>query len=223
MVYLSFCAPERIPMILVEGAIADEAERLAAIAALTEVSLLRHDPFEDGTPAVVVHRLVQAIVRGRLDTSWNPFRLFGWWKKIKWSTKLAFRLANIYPDSAHEDISVWPPCAHLTPHVLKLQVQGKVSAQFTVNAGWAHLLNRTGVFFQGCGDYATAELLFRESPALRCRASARAALCARRQGQTEGGGSSAQDAGRAARTLQAQRRAGQSAVPLCAGLLLIRS
>jgi hypothetical protein len=60
MAYLAHCAPERIPMTLVEGAIEDEPERLQALAALSEVSLVRPDPFEDGTPAVTVHRLVQA-------------------------------------------------------------------------------------------------------------------------------------------------------------------
>ena len=51
MAYLAQCAPERIPMALVEGPVEDEAERMEALAALAEVSLVRHDPFEDGTPA----------------------------------------------------------------------------------------------------------------------------------------------------------------------------
>src|SRR5262249_43205454 len=65
MAYLAHCAPERIPMILVEGAVEDEAECMEALAALAEVSLVKHDPFEDGTPAVTVHRLVQAVARAR--------------------------------------------------------------------------------------------------------------------------------------------------------------
>ena len=51
MAYLAQCAPERIPMTLVEGAVEDETQRLQALAALAEVSLVKHDPFEDGTPA----------------------------------------------------------------------------------------------------------------------------------------------------------------------------
>ena len=39
MAYLAQCAPDRIPMTLVEGAVEDEAERLKALAALAEVSL----------------------------------------------------------------------------------------------------------------------------------------------------------------------------------------
>src|SRR5262249_14743519 len=42
MAYLAQCAPERIPMILVEGAVENEAERLKALAALAKVSLLKH-------------------------------------------------------------------------------------------------------------------------------------------------------------------------------------
>src|SRR5262249_26665737 len=59
MAYLAQCAPERIPMTLVESAVENEAERMKALAALAEVSLVKHDPFEDGTFAVTVHRLVQ--------------------------------------------------------------------------------------------------------------------------------------------------------------------
>ena len=55
-------------MTLVEGAIDDESERTAALAALAELSLVKHDPFEDGgTPAVTVHRLVQAVARARSE------------------------------------------------------------------------------------------------------------------------------------------------------------
>jgi hypothetical protein len=50
---------------LVEGAIADDAERTAALAALAELSLIKHDPFEDGAPAVTVHRLRPSPARGR--------------------------------------------------------------------------------------------------------------------------------------------------------------
>ena len=45
MAYLAQCAPERIPMTLVEGAIEDEAERMKALAALAEVSLAEARPF----------------------------------------------------------------------------------------------------------------------------------------------------------------------------------
>jgi hypothetical protein len=37
------------------------------IAVLAELSLIKHDPFEDGVPAVSVHRLVQAVARHRTE------------------------------------------------------------------------------------------------------------------------------------------------------------
>jgi hypothetical protein len=52
MAYLAQCAPERVAMTLVEGAIEDEAQRLRALATLSEISLLKHDPFEDGARGV---------------------------------------------------------------------------------------------------------------------------------------------------------------------------
>lgn len=65
IVYLSCCAPERIPMALVEGAIGDDIERDAAVRALVRVSLVKRDPFEDGTRSLTMHRLVQSVARSR--------------------------------------------------------------------------------------------------------------------------------------------------------------
>jgi hypothetical protein len=43
MAYLAQCAPESIPMILVEGAIEDQVTCLQSLGALAEVSLVKHD------------------------------------------------------------------------------------------------------------------------------------------------------------------------------------
>ena len=107
MAYLAQCSPERIPIALVEGAIADEAAREAALLALTEVSLLRRDPFEDGTPAVTVHRLVQAVARARTKHS-----------AMSAAERLGLRLMKIYPNDGYDNPASWPPCAHLMPHLL---------------------------------------------------------------------------------------------------------
>ena len=88
MAFLAYCAPDRIPLTLVEGAIDDEAERMAALAALAELSLIKHDPFEDGAPAVTVHRLVQAVARARSER-----------KGVAQSavTRLIAKVADLYP------------------------------------------------------------------------------------------------------------------------------
>jgi hypothetical protein len=64
MAYLAQCAPERIPMMLIRGSM-DDTETLNALSALTEVSLAKHDPFDDGAPALTVHRLVHRLARAR--------------------------------------------------------------------------------------------------------------------------------------------------------------
>ena len=67
MAFLGVLCAGAHPPTLVEGAIDDESERTAALAALAELSLVKHDPFEDGAPAVTVHRLVQAVARARSE------------------------------------------------------------------------------------------------------------------------------------------------------------
>ena len=114
MAYLAQCAPERIPMTLVEGAVEDEVERMKALAALAEVSLLKHDPFEDGTPAVTVHRLVQAVARARSEANGSAQDAVG---------RLIARLVAIYPEDGYSDPQSWPLCAQLTPHLLAQQLR----------------------------------------------------------------------------------------------------
>jgi tetratricopeptide (TPR) repeat protein len=163
MAYLAQCAPERIPMTLVDGVNESEIERLQALAALTEVSLVKHDPFEDGTPAVVVHRLVQAAARARSET--HP-----------WSgTSAAFRpvermikqLAASYPreQDAFSDPRKWLICAHLTPHLLAVRKAKRVVS--SIERDWADLLNRAGAYLHGRASYQEAEPLFRDALAIR--------------------------------------------------------
>jgi tetratricopeptide (TPR) repeat protein len=147
MAYLAHCAPERIPMTLVEGAIEDEAERLEALAALAEVSLVKHDPFEDGTQAVTVHRLVQAVAGARSQATGSVQENVG---------RLIARLAAVYPKVAYEDPGSWPLCAQLTPHVLALR-----DADNAV-AGWPELLNATAAYFRGRAAYSLATELLGE-------------------------------------------------------------
>src|SRR5262249_48343922 len=109
MVYLAQCAPERIPMALVEGAFENEAERMNALAALAEVSLVKHAPCEDGRPAVAVHRLVQAVARARSEANGSTHDALG---------RLIARLLVLYPKKARIHPQSWPLCARLTPHLL---------------------------------------------------------------------------------------------------------
>jgi tetratricopeptide (TPR) repeat protein len=154
MGYLAQCAPERIPMILVEGAVEDEAERLEARAALAEVSLLRHDPFGDATPAVTVHRLVQTVARARSEANGSAQDAVG---------RLIARLVATYPEEGYTDPQSWPLCAKLTPHLL--------ARRGPDNASVSELLGRAGSYFHGRAAYSQAAPLLRDALAIREKVS----------------------------------------------------
>jgi tetratricopeptide (TPR) repeat protein len=172
MAYLAQCAPERIPMTLVEGAIEDEAERQRALAALAEVSLVKRDPFEDGTPAVTVHRLVQTVARARSETNRSAqgvvgrmiARLVGRIRsKANGSAQTAIerliaRLVAIYPTEGYSDPQSWPLCAKLTPHLL-----ARVGPDDTLVA---EVLHRAGEYFTGRVAYSQAAPILRDALAI---------------------------------------------------------
>ena len=149
MAYLAQCAHERIPMTLVEGAVEDEVERMEALAALAEVSLVKHDPFEDGTPAVTVHRLVQAVARARSEANGSAQDAIG---------KLIARLTASYPEDGYDNPQSWPLCAKLTPHLL--------ARRGADDASVFHLLGRTGEYFHGRAAYSQAAPLLRDALAI---------------------------------------------------------
>jgi tetratricopeptide (TPR) repeat protein len=143
--FLAHCAPDRIPLSLLDGAIEDEEELLKAVASLVEVSLLKPDPFQDGSPAVTVHRLVQSVARSKSKQN-------GTAKDIL--ERLVERLSLIYPTDALDDPSCWPVCAQFTPHLLVLRQIGA-----SVLAEHPALLNRAGQYFLSRAAYAEAEPL----------------------------------------------------------------
>jgi tetratricopeptide (TPR) repeat protein len=153
MAYLAQCAPERIPTTLVEGAVEEETERLEALAALAEVSLVKHDPFEDGTPAVTVHRLVQTVARVRSEANGSAQDAVG---------RLIARLATVYPTDGDKNPPSWPLCAKLTPHLL--------ARRGADDASVSDLLNRAGSYFLGRAAYSQAALLLSDALAIREKA-----------------------------------------------------
>jgi tetratricopeptide (TPR) repeat protein len=159
MAYLAQCAPERIPMILVQGAIEDEAERLQVLTALAEVSLVKHDPFEDGTPAVTVHRLVQAVARARSQANGSTRGAV---------SRLIARLVTVYPKTASLDPQSWPGCSQLIPHLLARREAGFDAASEI--SDWRKLLNRASGYFYVRGAYSQAARLVRDALAISERA-----------------------------------------------------
>ncbi len=156
MAYLAQCSSERIPMTLIEGAVNDEAQRLQALTALAEVSLVKHHPFEDTTAAVTLHRLVQIVARTRSQATGSAHDAVG---------RLIARLVAIYPGEGHSDPHSWPLCAQLTPHLL-----ARRDACFDhafVCAGGPELLDRAGRYFHGRAAHSQAAQLFRDALAIR--------------------------------------------------------
>jgi hypothetical protein len=96
--YLAECSPERIPMALVEGVLESETDRANALLALTEVSLIKADPFGDGTPAISVHRLVQAVAHSRATAHGT---------EAESAARLIARLAAIYPADGYTNPTSW--------------------------------------------------------------------------------------------------------------------
>jgi tetratricopeptide (TPR) repeat protein len=155
MAYLAQCAPERIPMALVDGAIEDEALRQPALAALSEVSLLKHDPFEDATPAVSVHRLVQAVARARSEAKNLAQKAVG---------RLIARLAEQYPSDGYNPQS-WLLCAQLTPH-LTAQKAAAVEGM-PILPHWPVLLSKGGSYVWGRGFFRQAASFYRDALVIR--------------------------------------------------------
>src|SRR5262245_3935558 len=155
MAYLAPCAPERIPMTLIEGTLEDETARIQALAALAEVSLVKHDPFEDGTPAVTVHRLVQAVARARSEANGSAQDAIG---------RLIARLVELYPKVGYNDPRSWQVCAGLTPHLLARREAA--SAGGSALADWAQLLQRASRYFQGRAAFSQAAPLMRDALAI---------------------------------------------------------
>ena len=150
--YLAECGPERIPMSLVAGALDDETERALALLALTEVSLVKADPFEDGASAISVHRLVQAVAQARAAANGTEANA---------AARLISRLAAIYPPDGYTNSTSWPVCAQLTPHVTTRLADAAANMRLA-----AVLLNRAGMYSHARTDYRRAETLFRAALAI---------------------------------------------------------
>jgi len=149
---LAFFGPDRIPLDLIGEAVLAEDERAEAMIALADVSLLRPDPFDDDTPAVSLHRLVQAAARARIAARGESGAVFA---------AAAAQLTAAFPDAAYEEPQHWPRCDQLLPHVLALR--SHAAAGGLVSDDLAVLYNRAGEFLHGRAAFAAAESLLRDA------------------------------------------------------------
>jgi tetratricopeptide (TPR) repeat protein len=153
MAYLGYCAPDRIPMELVKGAWDDDAEGMAALLSLSDVSLIKRDAFEDGGGAWTVHRLVQAVARARTGDGAAA------------AQRVTARLVQIYPKDGFDNPASWRDCERLTPHLIERcpPVPGIGFRRREV----ADLVSRAGAYFHGRGAYAAARAMYERALAIR--------------------------------------------------------
>jgi hypothetical protein len=148
-------APERVPLSLVESFGISEKERDEAIKILSVVSLVKHVPFSDGDAAILMHRLVRAVMRARLALS----------DDLASTTNRAIEgLGLSFPANAFRDTKSWPQCKKILPHVLALRESaddGRVRAETLVA-----LLFNAARYLHGESALKQAERVYRDAIAM---------------------------------------------------------
>jgi tetratricopeptide (TPR) repeat protein len=147
--------PEVLPTPLA-AAVQDRLDFQQALAALRRYSLIAVT-----SDALSMHRLVQAVVRHRLNSD----------QEHQWAIAAARVVLAALPDDVH-DFDAWPIAARLLPHVLTV-TGNEVLAQ-TVPAVTVSLLNRASQYLVG-----RAEIPFAKPLAERALQMAEAELGAR--------------------------------------------
>lgn len=148
----AFLAPERIPLDLISENILDIEARSDALMALASTSLIEHQELADSTPAVTVHRLVQAAMRSRLSTNAVAAGVL---------ETLAGALAATVPEGAYDSPSHWSVCSQLLPHVLAFCEHA--AAAGLKNGKLALVCDRMGEFLYAHGSLESAKLMFRQA------------------------------------------------------------
>jgi tetratricopeptide (TPR) repeat protein len=145
---LSWLAPEPIPLFLFDAAPLVEAipDLREALAGLAGYSLAR---FDAAGEAVVVHRLVLEITRGRIPVADRNAAL-----------QIALRAVNDVAQGDSRDVRTWPIWAPLAAHVEAVSRYADAAGQTEPTA---RLMNDLGVYWLARGQFRTAEPLIRRA------------------------------------------------------------
>ena len=132
---------ERVPEPL-RSVLEDELRMNAVVAALRRFSLLevRDDAFD-------MHRLVQAVVQDRLDDE----------ARKTWCGAAVLVVNAAYPNQS-DDVTTWPICACLTPHVLA--VIDHTEARGIAQEATVRLLNQVGGYLLGRAEFGEARTFY---------------------------------------------------------------
>jgi tetratricopeptide (TPR) repeat protein len=156
---LAFLAPEPVPMGLFTGhprqlpwplrwVAADQARFARAVAVLDRFSLVT-----DTKQGIVVHRLVQAVVRQAL----------GRWRARRWAGSAVRLVDEAFPSDSQNPVT-WPICAELLPHALT--VTETTQALGTHREDTRSVLTKAGSYLWGRAELDQAEVLFERALAI---------------------------------------------------------
>jgi tetratricopeptide (TPR) repeat protein len=160
LVLLAFLAGDDIPRLLPAEHATLLPERLAATVAdplayqQTIAALRRYSLVKTSTDALSVHRLVQAVVRERLDPN----------QRRQWATA-ALRLVRAAFPTQLFDPAAWPAYARLLPHALAVSGHATTPAIDPEMTAW--LLHRAGAYLFERADYPQAHNLHEQALAIR--------------------------------------------------------
>lgn len=150
MSLFSFLGPDDIPKNLLQEGVMHLPEPLAAtvgdpLALNDAVAQLRRYSFiEVGDDGWSVHRLVQRMIRDRLDEQNGK----------SWSGD-AVLLVNHYFPLDSDDVGNWPLCARLLPHALEAVNNAEDLQSFSWVTG--RLLNQVGLYLRQMAQYIQAK------------------------------------------------------------------
>ena len=100
------------------AALADKITRADALAALTSLSLLRQADGSAGE-VLVFHRLLLDVVRDWMGED----------ARSDWGSAAVRLVGGAFPNEPNVDLSQWPLCARLLPHVAPLQARAPQSGK----------------------------------------------------------------------------------------------
>ena len=149
--FCSFLGPDDIPRDLIATDLAQLPESLRetvndplafdeAVSAIRRYSLIE----VRGDSTLSMHRLVQAVVRDRLEIS----------ERRRWVVIAVNVVNNMFPKGS-SDVRTWKECDRLLPHAIAATELAE-----NLNVGWentASLVNRVGTYAFGRAEYAKAK------------------------------------------------------------------
>ncbi len=153
---LAFLAPDQIPLDFIPPEVLPDIQKGDAAAALQEASLLRIGTFEDGRPHASVHRLVQQVMRGRLEDA----------EELDQAAARATELVGqAFAQTGDETMRSLTIKDRLLPHALT--VLGHAPLEGSVAAWTGYLSNQTGDWQLVRGDAKGALANYQKSHVIR--------------------------------------------------------